>query len=73
MLELKYLTNEKEKELLKDALEENDKIYQKELREKYNPDAVFKSKVETVENPISMVEYKESILTKIKNWFKRTF
>ncbi len=73
MLELKYLANEKEKELLKDALEKNDKIYQKELREKYNPDDIFKSKVETVENPISMVEYKESMLTKIKNWFKRTF
>ena len=73
MLELKYLANETEKELLKEALEENDKIYQAELREKYNPDTLFKNKVETLENSIAMVEHKKSIFTKIKNWFKRTF
>ena len=73
MLELKYLATETEKELLKEALEENDKIYQAELREKYNPDTLFKNKVETLENSIAMVEHKKSIFTKIKNWFKRTF
>lgn len=73
MLELKYLANETEKELLKEALEENDKIYQAELREKYNPDTLFKNKVETLENSVAMVEHKKSIFTKIKNWFKRTF
>ena len=31
------------------------------------------TKVEPVENSAAMVEYKESIFTKIKNWFKRTF
>lgn len=74
MLELKYLANETERKILEDALKENDKIYQTELREKYNPDNLFKnkiSKVETVTNSVDMVEYKESILTKIKNWFKR--
>ena len=73
MLELKYLATETEKELLKEALEESDKIYQAELREKYNPDTLFKNKVETLENSIAMVEHKKSIFTKIKNWFKRTF
>ena len=73
MLELKYLATETEKELLKEALEENDKIYQAELREKYNTDTLFKNKVETLENSIAMVEHKKSIFTKIKNWFKRTF
>lgn len=73
MLELKYLANETEKELLKEALEENDKIYQAELREKYNPDTLFKNKVETLENSVAMLEHKKSIFTKIKNWFKRTF
>lgn len=49
---------------------------QEELYKKYNPDNLFKnkaSKVETVENSVSMVEYKESFFTKIKNWFKRIF
>lgn len=42
-------------------------------QEKYNPDNIFKnreSKVEAIENSVAMVEYKESIFTKIKNWFK---
>lgn len=77
MLELKYLATETEKELLKQALDENDKKYQTELREKYNPDNLFKNKatkVETIiENSTAMIEHKESIFTKIKNWLKRTF
>ena len=76
MLELKYLANETEKELLKDALDKNDIKYQTKLRKKYNPDNLFKNKrtkVETVENSVAMVEYKESIFTKIKNWIKRNF
>ena len=49
---------------------------EKRIREKYNLDNLFKNKeikVETVENSVAMVEYKESIFTKIKNWFKRIF
>lgn len=66
--------------------EEKNQIYKTEnfellreekiIREKYNPNNLFKNKatkVETVENSVAMVEYKESIFTKIKNWFKRTF
>lgn len=64
----------------KNVIQAKEKIlYQKEqeeLHEKYNPDNLFKNntaKVETVENSVAMVEYKESVFTKIKNWFKRTF
>lgn len=76
MLELKYLATETEKELLKDALNKNDIKFQSELRDKYNPNNLFKNKetkIEAVENSVSMVKYKESIFTRIKNWFKRTF
>lgn len=57
---------------------EKNKLLQEEkrIREKYNPDNLFKNKVvrvEKVENSVAMVEYKESIFTKIKNWFKRIF
>ena len=58
------------------TLKNNEIKYQSELREKYNPDNLFKnkvSKIETLENSVAMVEYKESILTKIKNWFRRSF
>lgn len=71
-----YFATEEEKKVI----QAKEKIlYQKEqeeLREKYNPDNIFKgreTKIETVENSVSMVEYKESIFTRIKNWFKRTF
>lgn len=71
-----YFATEEEKKVI----QAKEKIlYQKEqeeLREKYNLDNIFKNretKIETVENSVSMVEYKESIFTKIKNWFKRTF
>ncbi len=76
LIEQKYWTTDKEREVLNQALKENEKKYQEDLREKYNPDNLFKNKatkVETEENSVAMVEYKESIFTKIKNWFKRTF
>ena len=61
---------------IKDALDKNDIKYQKKLRDKYNPDNLFKNKetkTAVTENSAVMVEYKESIFTKIKNWIKRTF
>ena len=67
-------TQEHKNELIK-LYANNDRIKEEELREKYNPDNLFKNKetkIETVENTVAMVEYKESIFTKIKNWFKRT-
>ena len=57
-------------------LNNNENKYQAELREKYNPDNLFKNKVsqiEKVENSAAMVEYKESIfkrfIIKIKSIF----
>lgn len=46
--------------------------------EMYSPDNIFKkqniqNKENSTINEIAIVEYKESIFTKIKNWFKRIF
>lgn len=78
MLELKYLATETEKELLKNALDKNDIKYQTELRDKYNPDNLFKNKeiktkTEETENIVSVVPYKETFFTRIRNWFKNIF
>lgn len=46
------------------------------IREKYNPDKIFKnkvSKIETVENSTAITKYEESIFMKIKNWSKHIF
>ena len=78
MIESKYWATPEEKEILDKALAENEKKYQAEMREKYNPDNVFKNKETKVEKlsetekTTKITEYKESIFTKIKNWFKRT-
>ena len=78
MIESKYWATPEEKEILDKALAENEKKYQEEMREKYNPDNVFKNKETKVEKlsetekTTKITEYKESIFTKIKNWFKRT-
>lgn len=72
----KYWLSGENKANFENKLKENEEKYQKELYEKYNPDNLFKNKVpkaEIIENSVAMVEYKESIFTKIKNWFKRNF
>ena len=66
-----YWADEIEKKNIIEQLNINENKYEEELREKYNPDNIFKNK-ETIENSVSMVEYKESFFTIIKNWFKRT-
>jgi hypothetical protein len=72
----KYWCDSEKQEQFNRVLKENEIKREKELRKKYNPDNLFKnskSKIETVDNSVSMVEYKESIFIKIKNWFKQIF
>lgn len=73
---IKYWATAEERSKYTKLLIENEKKYQEELRKKYNIDDLFKNKktkVETVENAVAMIEFKKSILTKIKSWFKRIF
>lgn len=62
MLNLQYwCKDENEKERLKSVYAENERKYQDELREKYNPDNLFKNKQRVVEEKFektAMVEYK---------------
>lgn len=71
MITLNYwCDSEEEKNKLKGVFYQNELDYQEELREKYNPDNLFKNKqkAEVEENEeISMVEYKEPIFKKIVN------
>jgi hypothetical protein len=76
VLKYNYWSDETEKRNIIEQLNENEKKYEEELREKFNPDNLFKnrvSKVETIESSVAMLEYKESFFTKIRNWFKRKF
>ena len=77
ILELMYLnywsTPEEKKEFM-GILNENERKYQEEINEKYNPDNLFKNKKdtlktieETVTEEVALVEYNESLLKKIWN------
>ena len=69
-------SGEKKKELLYKDKTELERIEQ-ELREKYNPDNLFKNKVQPTEyvneEVTDLVEYKENVFTKIFNFIKRIF
>ena len=73
-----WCESDEEKQQLIKLFNDNEKKYQEELREKYNPDNLFKNKMITTapisNDPIitetTMIEYKSSIWKKIKNWFK---
>ena len=67
------------KELLK-LYSENERKFQDELREKYNPDTIFNKHIQenktdenTVKEEVSFVEYKESIFKKFINKIKNIF
>lgn len=80
---LKYINdNADTKRYLINKYKSNEIIYQKELREKYNPDNIFKNiKKEnittstTINNEVALVEVKDNLISriikKIKNLFKR--
>lgn len=81
-----WCDEESKTELIKEDLLVKD-IYEKELREKYNPDNIFKNKKEQIdnistsqvqENVTSLVEYKEQtwyqkIFENIRNFFINLF
>ena len=76
VLTYNYWSSEDEKKDIIERLNENENTYQEKLREKYNTDSIFKDrerKAEAVENSNAMIEYKETIFIKIKNWVKRSF
>lgn len=73
----KYWCPEEEKEELKKKFYENEKKYQKELREKYNPDNIFTKNqdniIESENNQTQLIEYKESVFRKILNKIRAFF
>lgn len=74
-----WCEDDEERKVLNEFFDENETNYQEELREKYNPDNIFKNKKNNEEQPVAkeesvaMIEYKETIFTKIKEWFKNLF
>ena len=82
MICLNYWSNSKnEKKIFLEKIEENEKIYQKELNEKYSYDNIFKksNKDKNLENeeesldlePTKKVKLFEKIINKLKQYFNK--
>ena len=74
-----YLCSEEKKKELIEKDKEDLVRYEDELRERYNPDRIFKNRIQekstekTRENTTAMVEYKENIFLKLIEFFKKIF
>ena len=74
-----YMCNDLERLKLEEKLNDNERKYQEELRQKYNPDNIFKDKTKevvdkiTVNEKTSVVPYKESFFSKIINKIRLIF
>lgn len=71
-----WCSSQEEKDKLQNLFKNNEEKYQAELREKYNPDNLFKNKQKEVEEKnedTSMVEYKENIFKRIISKIKDIF
>lgn len=79
LLNLQYwCKDEEEKQRLKNVYSKNEELYQEMLREKYNPDNIFKKK-DTISQDreetqcLQMVEYKEPLFKRIVNKILQIF
>ena len=80
VISYQYFCTEEERNIWQKELEENEKKYQEKLKEKYNPENLFK-KIELSEKPdlentktkeqASLVEYKEPFFKKIWNFITK--
>lgn len=69
-----WCPNKKIKQELYQIYLKNEEIYQKELREKYNPNEIFKEKkLNQPREELQIVPYKESIFTKLREFIQRIF
>ena len=79
LFHLNYWCNsDEEKNELKTLFKTNEEKHQAEIREKYNPDNLFKKRSTqqeeyVVTKEVAMVEYKEPFLKRIINKIKRMF
>lgn len=76
LLHLNYwCENVNEKNELNQMLKNNEDRYQDELRKKYDPDNIFKKRVQEniIKKEVALVEYKEPIFRKLINKIKNIF
>ena len=68
-----FFATDKQKDILKNLLRQKKKKKDAELREKYNPDNVFKNKVNIEKREIQNFEETGLIVVQEKKWYKKIF
>jgi hypothetical protein len=75
-----YFASDDQKEKINKILEHNEKVYQDELRKKYNPDNLFDKNEKLLNTNVTkqtdIVEYKneewyKKLFSMISQWFKK--
>ena len=79
-LNMEYLLNKEQKEYMQNLHKLNEQKIEKEKQKKYNPDSLFKNRksdtiqeIETINENVAMVEYKESVFKRFWNKIKKVF
>lgn len=72
-----YFCDEEERQKWDEILNENERKYQEKLKQKYNPDKMFKIKQENINKEenieLDLVEYKENFIVRLINKIKQFF
>lgn len=72
-----YFCDEEERQKWDEILNENERKYQEKLKQKYNPDKMFKTKQENINKEenieLDLVEYKENFIVRLINKIKQFF
>ena len=73
-----YFCDEEEKQKWDEILNENERKYQETLKQKYNPEEIFKVKQENINKEeknveLDLVEYKEKFIVRLINKIKQFF
>ena len=72
-----YFCDEEERKKWDEILNENERKYQEKLKQKYNPDNMFKTKQDNVNKEeskeLNLVEYKENFIVRLINKIKQFF
>lgn len=72
-----YFCDEEERQKWDEILNKNERKYQEMLKQKYNPDKMFKTKQENINKEenieLDLVEYKENFIVRLINKIKQFF
>lgn len=68
-----FFATDKQKDMLKNLLRQNQEKKDAELREKYNPDNVFKNKVNIEKREIQNFEETRLTIVQEEKWYKKIF